>query len=197
MKSTDEIVKNILDTAEFLHIRENDRYLVSYDHLRNRISNMPFDDASDLYIASLMVYGWMPTIPTFNSEKEVVDGAMATLLKLKHAKATVPTKDDIEAISKFLNNSNVGTSKLMHFIDSETYPIWDSKIQKAISGMSYHYIMKETDNYLIYCKLIAQLITLPELVSPIEMIKSIIKELFKYDISSVRAVEYLLFNSKF
>ena len=57
----------------------------------------------------------------------------------------------LEKLKKIVNNSMVGTSKLLHFIKPDLYPIWDSKVCKVFSeeeGNSYK--VDKIGDYLKY-----------------------------------------------
>lgn len=90
-----------------------------------------------------------------------------------------------------MNNSNVGASKLLHFMYPEKYPIWDSKICEIITGKSYHQKVQNTLNYINYCKAIQNLII--ELPENLKNFKKEFEEKFKYKISNIRAAELMLF----
>jgi len=56
---------------------------------------------------------------------------------LNRAKIGEPLKvKELDALKACINNSLVGASKLLHFINPEQYAIWDSKIFKYVTGRS-------------------------------------------------------------
>lgn len=74
-------------------------------------------------IGSYLIYGWMPTIPNINITQEAID----TLNKAKQEDLLY--YNDYLSLVKSINNSIVGASKILHFINPKQYPIFDSRIK--------------------------------------------------------------------
>lgn len=88
-----------------------------------------------LIISSHFVYGWMPTILKFKNTniKEV-------LIYLNKARSNhLLSEKELLEIKACVNNSMVGTSKLLHFINPQIYAIWDSRVLRYINGNKYFY----------------------------------------------------------
>jgi hypothetical protein len=81
-----------------------------------------------------IVYGWMPTIPDLDRIMAIGENEekRATLLASLHAaqQGLVEGKQ-LEPVVSFCNNSFVGASKLLHFLNPKVYPIWDLRVAKA------------------------------------------------------------------
>ena len=133
-----------------------------------------------------MVYGWMPTILNICKPDSDIQKVLVSLEKLSEN----PNDVDLVIIKKFMNNSIVGASKLLHFKYPEKYPIWDSRICKIITGKSYHEKVQKITNYIKYYEAIHNLID--ELPENLENFKKEFEEKFKYKISDVRAAELIL-----
>ncbi len=93
----------------------------------------------------------MPTILNFKNTNytECVD------ILNKSKQIEILEKKDLEALKSLINNSLVGTSKLLHFINPEKYAIWDSRVCKFLSGTTHKYFIEKIDvfyNYIDYCK---------------------------------------------
>lgn len=75
----------------------------------------------NLIIGINFTYGWMPTIFKFKNFElyEIV------LILNKARNIELLNESELDIIRKCLNNSLVGTSKLLHFINPNKYPIWD------------------------------------------------------------------------
>ena len=55
------------------------------------------------------------------------------LLLNKAKSGNLLNSEELEIVKKCVNNSLVGTSKLLHFINPSIYAIWDSKIFRNIT----------------------------------------------------------------
>jgi hypothetical protein len=89
-----------------------------------------------------IVYGWMPTILDPLGVSKAVDENANRLLEVlnaaRSAKEPRLTDDDLGLLRGFANNSTVGASKLLHFLNPCVYPIWDSRVANRYlwSGVS-------------------------------------------------------------
>jgi hypothetical protein len=76
------------------------------------------------------------------------------LMALREARGTTdPNKAGklIDEISACLN-SVVGASKILHFVNPQLFPIWDSNVERFRLGRKpYHPHMRQVRNYTIYC----------------------------------------------
>jgi hypothetical protein len=161
-------------------------YVKSYESIIDFFNDIQLNENS-LIQGAHMVYGWMPTI--LNITKHDLD-TQNVLLSVEKISKEIDEANLIVLI-KFMNNSNVGASKLLHFIYPEKYPIWDSKICEIITDKSYPQKVQNTLNYINYCEAIQNLIN--ELPENLKNFKREFEEIFKYKISNVRAAELMLF----
>ena len=161
-------------------------YVKSYESIIDFFNDNQLNENS-LIQGAHMIYGWMPTI--LNITKHDLD-TQNVLLSVEKISKEIDEANLIVLI-KFMNNSNVGASKLLHFIYPEKYPIWDSKICKIITDKSYPQKVQNTINYMNYCEAIQNLIN--ELPENLKNFKRGFEEIFKYKISNVRATELMLF----
>lgn len=161
-------------------------YIKSYKCIEDFFKVSLLDENSVVQGAH-MVYGWMPTILNICKPDSDTQKVILSIEKLSEN----PNDVDLNIIKKFMNNSTVGASKLLHFKYPEKYPIWDSKICKIITGKSYHEKVQKTSKYINYYEAIHNLMNnLPEnLVN----FKKEFEKKFKYQISDVRAAELMLF----
>ncbi|NND23336.1 MAG: hypothetical protein HKN86_01450 [Acidimicrobiia bacterium] len=153
MKTKKEIIDKI---EEVKRNNENSSYLKFYSKTEKYIysffkSKKRSFDKETFYQGFLMIYGWMPTIPYQNKKfSEITKTELSLLLKVyDHAGDNGITKSELEQIIPFVNNSIVGLSKMLHFINKDRYAIWDSRIAKVF-GLNYNYQVNNIDQYLIY-----------------------------------------------
>lgn len=173
-------VENILKSAD-------DSYVQVYPEFINYFENLDTIEKHHLVIASHFIYGWMPTIITLKTEKEK---QVLTILNKVKSRVEIDV-NELNILKKCINNSLVGVSKLLHFINPKDYAIWDSRIfrylteQKSTSGIQKPEIFIE---YLAGVKRISKNKNFKKL--HIEIEKS-----FSYRISPMRAIEYVMFET--
>ena len=106
-------------------------YLIGYPHLRAQFSRSEPLGLGEFIVATSMVYGLMPTVMNLRKgDPEMLLGPLSALRvdgrRLSHEQFA-----DLRAI---VNNSVVGASKLLHFLRPDTYPIWDSRVDRFMHG---------------------------------------------------------------
>lgn len=101
----------------------------------------------NLIIGINFTYGWMPTIFHFRSDK-FEEG----LLILNNAKkGIIPKHDEIQILIMLFNNSLVGTTKLLHFINPSVFAIWDSRVYRYLTGLeAFQHRINNYDDYKSY-----------------------------------------------
>lgn len=140
----------------------------------------------NMVIGIYFTYGWMPTIFDFRSDK-FEEG----LLILNNAKkGIIPSHNEISILICLFNNSIVGTTKLLHFINPSLFAIWDSRVYRYLTGLeSYEHRIKKYDDYLSYLKLLNELTSDPQ-YDPIH--DSICKKM-NYIMSKFRTAELVMY----
>lgn len=172
-----EIIKN--DSQKVEKDRYMDIYPIFIDFFKGREL-----DKEAIILGISLVYSWMPTIPKINLENidEVVE-----IIKKEEL-----TSDDLEKLSKCFNNSVIGTSKLLHFIYPNKYPIWDSNVFKYFyDGLAFEYKVNKVRHYLNYFDFCNDLIANNE-----EEITKIQKDFinkFGVEVSKMRTLELIFF----
>jgi hypothetical protein len=106
-------------------------YLFTYPHLVAYFSAIDELDVSSFVIGKAIAYSLMPT--TMNLRQSSIAPLMVPLNRLKQDGHRLETAELIR-LKTLVNNSIVGTSKLLHFIRPDIYPIWDSRIDRFIHG---------------------------------------------------------------
>ncbi len=170
----------------------NQSYLDSYIEFVKFFKNKDEIYKEDFIIGCHFVYGWMPTILYFDFAK--FDNRLNFILSYVYqAKGgTILKPEEIAEFIPIINNSLVGTSKLLHFINPEKYGIWDSNIfhyifpnKKSIAGI------KKPELYLEYLEALRKI----TLHNDFDNLYFKIIEFFNldYEISRFRAIESLIF----
>lgn len=151
-KSKEKIIKQLIEIANnFDSKKEN--YLISYPHFLKYFKNIDEIKLDNLIIGISFTYSWMPTILKSinleNAEKTIV-----ILNEVKKGKNL--DENELFILKKTFNNSLVGTSKLLHFINPDKYAIWDSRVFRFLNnGEEPHkYKLEKPEAYLKYLSFI-------------------------------------------
>jgi hypothetical protein len=179
-----EILKKEIKTFE---IKEDDSYLNSYQEFIDYFKNIDKIEKHHLVISSHFVYGWMPTI--LHLKLNNLDEILSILNKARTDKLLDET--DLKKLKFSINNSAVGITKLLHFINPKIYPIWDSKIYKYWSGNKTISGIDKPENYLEFVRQIYEITKHKDFAH----IHNIIENKLQYNVSPVRALELLIFQS--
>ncbi len=126
-----------------------------YQEFLNFFSSKEIVEYNDLVVGAHMVYGRMPTMLRLNTKK--VDTILLLVNHIKNG-ATVNIENLI-MLQEMLNNSMVGTSKLLHFLAPERFAIWDSRIFRYIAGGNRPTQIGKAVNYFEYLEHINELIS--------------------------------------
>lgn len=106
---------------------------------------------------------------------------------------------DIDLIRECINNSLVGTSKLLHFINPNLYAIWDSVVFKYLTGKNANNEqIKNVTDYRDYLNLCTELIKYDSFKAIKEQMEGKIKSsgIKNYKISDLRAIEMIIFETQ-
>lgn len=170
------------EIEKFIHSSED--YLPHYKALRRLGSSVSgSDDAMSLALA---VYGWMPTILR---SLEISDRQLEFVRRAKDINSAIEVVRDFDAPP--VNNSWVGSSKFLHFLNPSVFPIWDSHIARAF-GWARRDQYENPTRYIAYMTAMRDLLPLCE-ESTSQTIGRI-KIQFEYEVSPLRALEFLIFS---
>tara|TARA_B110000503_G_C7143596_1_gene411957 strand:- start:1064 stop:1636 length:573 start_codon:yes stop_codon:yes gene_type:complete len=182
--SLDDLGNNCFNLIDPLNL-----YIKSYPNLLKATSFLIKEMKSDSLVAiAHLAYGWMPTIL-----KKIDISAHNNNYFL-----TAATVSSYKEANNFLynlekppiNNSWVGTSKVLHFINPHFFPIWDSKVGKHFEITSY-LKLKDKNNFMNYINFV-------EIHSEDNIVLKVQKEFkkrTKYNVTKTRACEFILFSS--
>jgi len=133
-------------------------------------------------------YGWMPTILELKKPHENLSCAVDILNDVKRGKMI--GIQDLILLRDTINNSLVGTSKLLHFINPDLYAIWDSRVYNYITGHTPHqYQIRNPANYVAYLADCGQLTQDPGFPP----IHASMNQKIGYKVTAYRAVELVMF----
>ncbi|MBV6485118.1 MAG: hypothetical protein KFKLKKLM_01671 [Flavobacteriales bacterium] len=162
-------------------------YDVSYPEFLKYFDNIKDDlTKHNLIIGINFTYGWMPTILDFCSED--FDKAVEILNRAKDGNPL--TVDQLIILKKLFNNSLVGTSKLLHFINPNKFAIWDSRVYRYLTGKeAYNHRIGSCEAYLeflSFCEYLTQ-------TDEYEVIHNSICQKMGYSITKFRSAEMIMY----
>ena len=122
-------------------IDANDQYLKSYPHIIKAVSTL-IDNLGSSSIVSIahIAYGWMPTVLKEFDFSYIEKGFILDARKtssFNDAKLFISILENSP-----INNSWIGLSKVLHFINPQFFPIWDRKVAKHFGINSYQITKK-------------------------------------------------------
>jgi hypothetical protein len=188
-KPGQEIIEQLTEIANnFDSTKEN--YLLSYPHFVNYFKNLQTIDLENLIIGISFTYSWMPTI--LKSIKLTnVEKAISILNEVKNGKKI--NEEQLAILKGVFNNSLVGTSKLLHFINPKQYAIWDSRVFRFLYNEAPHkYKLEKPKVYIEYIEFIENLKT----EKSFETFYRLMKQQVGYEITEYRALELAFFKGK-
>lgn len=191
-KQKDQLLERLDNIANHYDV-EKDIYAEMYSYYLDFFETKNEIKVSDMVIGIGFTYSWMPTILK-KLKLENKDKAVIVLNRVKDGHLI--DENDLNLLMTVCNNSLVGTSKLLHFINPKKYAIWDSRVYRFLydENVVYKYKLDMTEKYLEY------LIVLKEFSSDLKFQKVISKmrnkmqNKFEYQISDFRALEMMFFN---
>jgi hypothetical protein len=131
-------------------------YYDAYSALLDFFNNLDLQNEQNVIGAAHAVYGWMPTILKKETKTKELMEFVWHLRKIEEGPnqkklALIQLENQI-AITKAINGSTVGTSKFLHFVEPNIFPIWDSNIARAFETATSK--INDPATYLAYCKAI-------------------------------------------
>ena len=185
-KSNDETFLQLTNIANnFKSTEEN--YLLSYPYFLNYFQNLESINLENLVIGISFTYSWMPTILKALNLKNTEE-VLFILNEVKKGKLI--DEQQLTTLKTTFNNSLVGTSKLLHFINPKQYAIWDSRVFRFLNDVEPHkYRLEKPRAYIEYLKLIEELKNEKAFTAFFELMKQKVG----YDITEYRALELAFF----
>jgi hypothetical protein len=160
---------------------------IAYAEFVRYFKDRPIISLHDLVIGINFTYGWMPTIFEFQSVQ--FDEAVSILNNTK--KGVLPSSTELELLKGLFNNSLVGTSKLLHFVNPNIVAIWDSRVYRYLNGNEPHgYRIGNIESFLDYLKFCEYLIR----IEGYNQIHSSIEQKIGYSLSKLRSAELIMYS---
>ena len=145
-------VKQIARDEQRVSFQPEDSYLLSYQEFVRYFADRDTITAHDFVIGAHFVYGWMPTILELKNVRANTPKVVAVLNSVKRGEAI--GVDELTLLKETINNSLVGPSKLLHFVNPQSYAIWDSRVFRYIHGkVPWDYQIGNPHKYLEYLAL--------------------------------------------
>ena len=165
-------------------------YHVAYQEFLRYFKRLEQITEHEFIIGAHFVYGWMPTMLTLGRSKSEYIIAVDIL---NAAKMGYMLKEhEFMLLRSFVNNSLIGTSKLLHFINPDKFTIWDGRVCNFIYGVRVadSAPLTEVKRYLAYLENCANLITDDRFTR----IYTLICEKIGYKVTPYRAVEWVMYS---
>jgi hypothetical protein len=182
-------LETIFKDAKSFTLTDNDSYIKTYPEFLKYFEKIDSGEIDEhtLIIASHFVYGWMPTIIHLDLENK---GEVLKLLNAVKSGHLLNVKD-LEMLKNAINNSLVGLSKLLHFINPRDYAIWDSRIFRYLTEKKSSYGIDKPQLYLDYLNGIKNISENKDYGK----LHDLISRNFEYDIYPTRAIEITMFET--
>jgi len=180
------IEKFFQDGLSFTPVNRAD--YISYKEFVKYFADLKTITKHNLIIGINFTYGWMPTIFEFCSDN--FEESLSILNRAK--KGEIPKKEQLGILRSLFNNSLVGTSKLLHFINPEIFAIWDSRVYRYLTGKSaYDYRINDYEAYLSYLKFCDYLTS----HSDFGRVHRVICDLVGYSMTKFRTAELVMYSA--
>ena len=167
---------------------DNQTYYISYVEFLKYFRDLTTITRHNLIVSINFTYGWMPTIFDFRSDK--FDEAIEILNKAKNG--SIPKENELKILKGLFNNSLVGTSKLLHFINPDKFAIWDSRVYHYLTGKkAYDHRIGNCELYIKYLAFCNYIVTREEYG---EVHNSICDKL-GYQMTKLRTAELIMYSN--
>ena len=167
----------------------NSQYMVSYPILLEAAQNLMSSMGANAVVPiAHIAYGWMPTIlKKYNPDQK----ELRRVFEAKDVGSFCEAKVSVAGFNTSpINNSIVGLSKVLHFINPHYFPIWDSRvaIHFGIKNQSVNSLKKYYD-YL-------DIINVLNKHNSTEMLQKLVSTELNFEITKTRSSELILFSTR-
>jgi hypothetical protein len=182
-------IDKLLHDEQKVVIEKDSNYIISYPVFLKYFKKLPKITKEELIIGINFTYGWMPTTFKFKNSIDELDRVVELLNKARSR--TVLSFEELELMKSCLNNSTIGLSKLLHFVNPKLYPIWDRKVCYYLYKSKKR--IESCHSYLCFLDF-CRYITNENGFAPI---KSSIENKVGYKMSAIRTAELVMFYNGF
>lgn len=176
---------------------QRDPVLPLYPHLLAQFAAWTPLTWPDAIVGLHTAYAWMPTIPNLALPAALTAADQAGIVALLNdARQRLLTAAELAVLkSRFCNNSMVGSSKLLHFLAPDRYPIWDRRVATAWyrPRRAYPYHYDRPDEYLAYVAAVHAWSSAPATAAARSRLRTLSPHLAT--VSDVRLIELVLFHA--
>lgn len=187
MKFKNLTFEKLLSDVSSFDVDPNESYILTYPEFLNYFKRIERLDKHNLVIGSHFVYGWMPTIIQLKLENQY--DSLDYMNKVKSGELL--SERELTHLKRCINNSLVGLSKLLHFINPNLYAIWDSRIFRYLTDKNTAYGIDKPVNYIEYLNGLRQIVQNPNFYQ----IQDRVQMHFDYPVSPLRTVELVMFQA--
>lgn len=161
-------------------------YYISYPEFIRYFNDIAIIEKHNLIIGINFTYGWMPTIFDFLSVE--FEKPVKILNNVK--RGIIPDINELAVLKKMFNNSLVGTSKILHFINPTKFAIWDSRVYRYLTGMEPY--VERIGDYIAYLEYLKFCEYLSNQEGYAEIHRSI-EQKIGYEMTKYRTVELIMY----
>lgn len=180
-------IDELLEMSSKIDSTKEDSYLKTYPIFIQYFKVQKELTENDIIIGISLVYSWMPRILK-NLNLDNIPKATEIFNKAKSGNQV--NKEELKLLIKTFDNSLVGVSKLLHFINPNRYAIWDSKVYMSLFEKKPNQnSITDPAKYLEYLKWIDSIKQDPAFNQFYQNMKNLLGN----NITEFRAVEYALF----
>jgi hypothetical protein len=112
------------------------RYSAEYPQLLEAAGLLVKFSSNPINTISLLAYGWMPTIKRETKLSRFSRSASNVATDIQSIRSSAEGREFLTQCTKEapISNSWIGTSKVLHLINPEVFPIWDNNVSRALDG---------------------------------------------------------------
>lgn len=174
---------------------KNDAYSKAYVSLLKHFRGLTRIDWDAALVGLHIVYGWMPTIPDLNLafESKIDKQRIISILE-KIREGGVPDANEVKEVSGFTNNSVIGVSKLLHFLNPEKCPIWDQRVARIFlwPGISFDSV-NQAKRWIEYQKTLSEWLMDSQVISSCQKLRELAD--FLNVSPDMRLIELVMFHA--